>query len=70
VIETHAVPTVTFCTVPFRTLAQVRRESLGIADLPVVYLPHPMMTRTPAELESIADQFVAEVVRHLTQEPR
>jgi hypothetical protein len=57
---------VTLCTPPFRSLAFRRRESLGLAALPVVFLPHPMMTRTPAEIEEIADQALDEVVKSLT----
>ena len=56
----------TFCTPPFRTLALRRREALGLSELPVVFLPHPMMTRTPDEIERIAADVVDEVVRHLT----
>ena len=56
----------TFCTPPFRMLALRRREALGRADLPVVFLPHPMMTRTPEEIAQIAEEALAEVVRHLT----
>jgi hypothetical protein len=54
------------CTPPFRSLAFRRREALGLAALPVVFLPHPMMTRTPAEIEEIADQALDEVVKSLT----
>lgn len=56
----------TLCTPPFRSLAFRRRESLGLAALPVVFLPHPMMTRTLAEIEEIADQALDEVVKSLT----
>jgi hypothetical protein len=55
------------CTPPFRTLAFRRRESLGMPEQPVVFLPHPMMTRTPAEIEAIADQALDEVVKSLTR---
>ena len=64
-IETQAVPTVTFCTHPFRTLALMRRSSLGLANLPIVWLPHPMMNKTPAEIEELADQVLDETVRLL-----
>jgi hypothetical protein len=57
---------VTFCTPPFRTLAMRRREALGLADLPVAFLPHPMMTRTADEIEQIAADVVDEVARLLT----
>ena len=66
-IETNAVPTVTFCTQPFRTLAQVRRDSLGLPQLPIVFLPHPMMTKSQAEIEGIVDQVFQEVVQKLTE---
>jgi hypothetical protein len=58
---------VTLCTPPFRALSFRRRESLGLAALPVVFLPHPMMTRTPGEIEEIADQALDEVVQSLTR---
>jgi hypothetical protein len=57
---------VTLCTPPFRSLAFRRREALGLAALPVVFLPHPMMTRAPGEIEEIADQALDEVVKSLT----
>jgi hypothetical protein len=59
---------VTLCTPPFRILAQRRRETLGLPNQPVVFLPHPMVTRTPAEIEEIADQALDEVVRLLVAE--
>ncbi len=65
-LEMKALPTVTFCTVPFKGLATVRRASLGLPDLPLIFLPHPMMTKTPAEVEQLADGVVAEVVQYLT----
>jgi len=68
-MEMKGVPTVTFCTQPFRTLATVRRESLGLPDLQIVFLPHPMMTRTAAQVGELADQFLEEVVQKLTAQP-
>lgn len=59
----------TFCTPPFRTLAERRREALGLPGQPVVFLPHPMMTRTAEQIEAIADQVLAEVVQRLTAGP-
>lgn len=66
-IETQGVPTITFCTQPFRTLATVRKETLGLPDLPIIYLPHPMMTKTREEIDRLADEALAEVVRRLTE---
>lgn len=64
------MPTVTLCTQPFRTLAQVRRESLGLPALPIIYLPHPMMTRKPQEVEQFADEILPDVIRFLTEAPQ
>jgi hypothetical protein len=64
-LELKSIPTVTFCTTPFRTLVQTRRATLGLPDLPVVFLPHPMMTRTQAQLEALADKVMDEVVAGL-----
>ena len=50
-------------TPPFRILAYRRRESLHLPTLPLVFLPHPMMTRTAEEIEAIADQIADEVAR-------
>ncbi len=65
-LEMKAVPTVTFCTVPFKGLSTVRRTSLGLPDLPLIFLPHPMMTKTQAEVEQLADGVLDEVVQYLT----
>ena len=56
-------------TPPFRVLAQRRSEALKLPALPVVFLPHPMMTRTPEEIETIADQVVDEVAGFFLNEP-
>ncbi len=44
----------TFCTTPFRMLADRRREMLGLPDLPTLFLPHPLMTRTASEIDKLA----------------
>ena len=40
-------------------------DSLGFEPA-VVYVPHPIQNRTPAELDAIADGVFAEVVKKLT----
>ena len=57
----------TFCTPPFKVLVFRRREFLKMPSLPVVFLPHPMQTRSPEEIETIADATLDEVARALTQ---
>ena len=68
-MEMLGIPSVTFYTPPFRTLALRRRESLGAPDLSLVVLVHPMMTRTAAEIETLADQVLPEVVKALLATP-
>jgi predicted dienelactone hydrolase len=59
------VPTVTFVTSPFRTLANNRRKALGLSDMPVVFLPHPLASRSQDEIEGMADEAIDEVVQVL-----
>ena len=51
-------------TPPFRTLAYRRRESLNLPNLPLVFLPHPMMNHSAAEIEAIAER-VADAIAHV-----
>lgn len=62
------MPTVTFCTEPFQTLARSRLRALGLPGLPVFFLPHPIMPRTPAEIEQLAAQYLDRVIGALTGE--
>lgn len=50
-------------TPPFRILAYRRRESLHLPTLPLVFLPHPMMNQSAAEIEAIADRVADAVAR-------
>ncbi len=64
------MPAVTFCTDAFRTLVQLRLRALRMPALPVIFLPHPFMTNTPAALERLAEQHIEEIVRMLTDSER
>jgi hypothetical protein len=63
------VPTVTFVTPPFLTLTKRRLAALHLPAMPVVLLPHPMMTKTAEDIEDIAAQVADEVVRAYLQAP-
>lgn len=39
-----------------------RRESLNMA-VPLIWVVHPMMTLTPAEVEALADRILPDVVQ-------
>lgn len=56
------MPTVFFCTEPFETMARVESEGMGLPELPMVVVPHPLMTRTLAELTGIAEELLPLVV--------
>ena len=57
------VRTATFVSPPFRVLAQKRRESLGMPDLSLVWVVHPMMNLSAAEIEVLADNILPDVVK-------
>ena len=61
-MEKEGIPTVTFVSPPFRTLAMRRRESQGLPDLAVVWVVHPMMNLTPPQIETLADNVLPNVI--------
>ncbi len=54
-------------TAEFREAADVARRSQGAPDFPYVDVPHPINTRSDAELARFADGVVDSIVRVLTQ---
>jgi hypothetical protein len=54
---------------PFRTLALRRRESLGLPELAVVWVVHPMMNLTSAQIEALADKVLPEVIAAVVAQP-
>jgi hypothetical protein len=55
-LEKRGIPTVTICTEPFETMARMEFAAMGMPDAVVVVIPHPLMTRTAAELVQLARQ--------------
>ena len=51
----------TFATHPFRGIVTARAKAFGLPDLPVIYLEHPLMTRSPGEIAAIADERAVQV---------
>ena len=68
-MEKQGIPTVTFVSPPFRTLALRRRESLGLPDLAVVWVVHPMMNLTPPQIETLADNVLPDVIGAVVAQP-
>ncbi|MBI3968402.1 MAG: hypothetical protein HY329_22425 [Chloroflexi bacterium] len=60
------MPTATVCTDEFHGLGRQEAESLGIAGLPIVVVPHPMGGLREPEVDERADVVVEEIVAALT----
>lgn len=49
----------TICTDAFEAMADLEKSALGVPDLGVAIIEHPLVYRTPEEIEAIADDLVA-----------
>lgn len=47
-------------------LVDRRREMLGLPELPTLFLPHPLMTRTAPEIDQLASGVVDQTLKLLT----
>lgn len=63
------VPVVAIVTTYFTQLAKVTANSLGVPDLPIVSVPHPLGGIPVNEAQAKADALVDEVVQALTHSP-
>ena len=63
------IPTITVVSEIFLPLAQMEARSLGIENLPLVAVPHPMATRTAEEAIAIAEALVEAVLEGLERSP-
>ena len=52
------------CTEPFETLASINARANAIPDVDIVLIPHPLGSRRPDEIESLA-RAIADRVRTL-----
>ena len=63
--EDVGVPAVSVATTAFEPLVKMKRVQIGRPELPVIYIPHPLSSRTGDDVERIADESVEEVARAL-----
>lgn len=63
--EDAGIPAVSVATTVFEPLVKMKRVQLGRPDLPVVYVPHPLSSRTDEDVRRLAEESVDEVVRAL-----
>ncbi len=68
-LEKKGIPTATICTDIFASLAREEAETLGIPELPIVIIPHPLGGESPDGVYSRSVQAVEQLVAALTQEP-
>jgi hypothetical protein len=66
-LEQRGVPTVTVVTEAFTTLYAMEARALGMADLPAVVIPHPIVSRSPEEMRAQADAVLDALVALLAQ---
>jgi len=56
-------------TTAFETAAHMRAKTLGLGGHPLVVIPHPLASKTEAEVKVIAADMVESIVRILTERP-
>lgn len=64
-LERAGLPAVSLCTDAFRITAAAMARSLGFPGYQYVAVPHPIASRTQAEIDEIARDFLPEIVRVL-----
>jgi hypothetical protein len=64
-LDRAGIPAATICTDHFVSTAQATAAVWGVPDYPVIYMPHPLSTRTDDEIQAAAHQLAAQVVRVL-----
>jgi hypothetical protein len=60
---------VTVLTEAFKTASAIRAKTLGMPGHPTVVLEHPMASKTPAEILSMAERFVDAIASGLARNP-
>jgi len=56
------VTSITFVSPPFKTLAQRRCEALGLPDVPLIWVDHPMMNLNLQQVDALAERVLPEVL--------
>ena len=64
-LERAGIPAVSLCTDAFRITAEAKARSLGFPGYQYVAVPHPIASRTQAEIDVIARDFLPEIIRVL-----
>ncbi len=62
--DARGLPGVSIVTTEFRDAVAVQSKALGF-DPAIVYVPHPVQNRTPAELAALADAAIEPALARL-----
>jgi hypothetical protein len=60
-LELAGIPTAVICTEAFSTTGRAMAEVWGAHDFPLLLMPHPLSSRTEAELEDLAEALAPRV---------
>lgn len=66
-LERQGRPTVTICTNKFEYLAHATAAALGMPNLPLVVIPHPVGGISPEEVKMKADTVFDKVIAQLVE---
>jgi hypothetical protein len=61
-LDRAGVPAATICTDHFVATAQATATVWGVPDYPVIYMPHPLSTRTDDQIQAEAQRLADQVV--------
>jgi hypothetical protein len=68
-LERRGIPTAGIGTLPFADEALEQARLLGMPDLRMLLVPHPVQLLNPEELVALADDIVDRVLKHLQETP-
>ncbi len=67
-LEKQGIPTATVITHVFERKARQEAGAFGVADVPLIVLPHPVGQMRRDKLRALADQFYTQVVQALVRQ--
>jgi hypothetical protein len=68
-LERRGIPTAGIGTLPFADEALEQARLLGMPDLRMLLIPHPVQLLNPEELDALADGIFDRVLQHLQPTP-
>ena len=64
-LESRGIPTVGIATTEFAQAAEAQAKALG-TDPAYVFVPHPIQDRTDEELHALADAYLDDMLKRLS----